>query len=487
MFVRHVFQLGLANIAAQVLSLLVIPLLTRLYSPMDYGAFAIYLAILNTAVPIASLRYHAALVLPRDEAEARGLFTVALWVTGLIALGLWLAIAVVQWRNMTPVDWEQVGATSLLWMIPFNVAAVGLVQLFSSRLMARQQYHSTAVGRIAESLGDRGVSCLLGFAHVIPHAGLSIGRLMGSGLTALYLWRSVSALPTRAATTLAPHALVELASRYRHFALVSSWAALCDAAARQAPAIILAIWFSPITAGYYMLAFQVVNVPIMIAGDALASTFFQRAAASRDQPEKLKQDTLRLFRAMLCLIIPLTLVLMFLGKPAFQLVFGPSWQAAGRFAELLSIGFLFMFLHRPLSVLFDVFQAQTARLWFDAANLILRVTVMIALARLAGDPEAVLAGFTMTSTLVYGLGLLYLLRTVGIPLQCSLSTVAGRVAVYIPFGCALWAALWLETFPRSGIPMMLMALGLQAFLLFRFETQTFHLMAFFLPSWRRPT
>jgi lipopolysaccharide exporter len=502
MFVRHVFQLGLANVAAQVLSLLAVPLLTRLYSPTDYGAFATYLALLNTLVPVASLRYHAALVLPKTEEERGGLFFVALLVTACTSGTLLLLIVVAQSCGWAPAGWERV-ATPLLWLLPVNVAAGAMTQLFSSRLMARQEVRATANGHITESLCDRGISCLAGATGSLQAAGLALGRLLGASIAALYLWKAIlsrAALraPERAEglggnIPLEPRrsnpgptwrGLAALAGRYRHFALVSSWAALCDAAARQAPAIILALWFSPVIAGYYMLAFQVVNVPILIAGDALAGTFFQRAAAARDRPEQLAEDSLKLLHGLLCVIIPSTLLLVFLGQPAFRLFFGPSWERAGVFAELLAVGFLFMFVHRPLSVLFDVLQAQTARLRFDAMNLILRAAVMIGLARLSFGPEAVLLGFTITSVSVYGLGLLYLLRTVGIPLQHSLGVLAKGLGLFLPFAAALWILLSLERFPQIGLLLLLAALGLQTFLLLRFDKQTRQRLALLIP--RRP-
>lgn len=127
-------------------------------------------------------------------------------------------------------------------------------------------------------------------------------------------------------------------------------------------------------------------MPLLIAGDALSSTYFQRAARLRTTPEQLTQSTIRLFRSMLSLIIPMTLGLSFLRPAVFHRIFGDGWAPAGEYAQVLAAGFLFMFLHRPISVLFDVYEAQSARLRFDIINLALRMAVMTAMRAGEGRP-----------------------------------------------------------------------------------------------------
>ncbi|NOU10839.1 MAG: oligosaccharide flippase family protein [Nitrospira sp.] len=478
MFIRDVSQLGLANVAAQVVSFLVVPLLTRLYSPLDYGAFAIYLAVLNTLIPIASLRFHAALALPRKTEDRRAVFMIALGMVGLGTGFIFLLVFSVHYWELMPAEWVSSGIISLLWLLPLNLAVMGTAQLLTAWLMAHNDFRSTAVARVAESFFDRAVSCLCALSSITQHMGLVWGRLLGSAATASILWRSAHRSHKRdlwASFSLSQ--LVHTMNRYRHFALVSSCATMCDGAARQAPALLLAFSFSPMIAGYYALAFQVTNVPLLIAGDALASTFYQRAILSRENPAKLANDTIRLFRAMLGMIIPLTLALWFLGKPLFRLVFGLPWEEAGDYAEVLAIGFLFMFLHRPLSVLFDVFEAQTVRLWLDILNLVLRIATIIGFAHWFPDPKIVLIGFTIVSAGSYGGGLLYLLRMAGVTVHQSLSLFSRQTIIFVPLGLALWlvAPMGIDSQPHFGLAIT--ALAVQALFIFRYEKETVSLLS----------
>jgi O-antigen/teichoic acid export membrane protein len=48
----------------QAITVLVSPILTRLYTPEDFGVFGVYASILGIVTVVASLRYEYALPLP---------------------------------------------------------------------------------------------------------------------------------------------------------------------------------------------------------------------------------------------------------------------------------------------------------------------------------------------------------------------------------------------------------------------------------------
>lgn len=482
MFVRHVMQLGLANVGAQALSLLVVPILTRLYSPEDFGAFAIYLAILNTLVPIASLRMQATLALPEQPEDSGRLLHISLLALIMNVALTALIAGVVITGGLVPNEWMTDQRQFLLLLLPLNLAALGLVQIYSAWTMLHQRTSATAVARIIESVMDRSTSCLCAFSAAIHPLGLLAGRLVGSGAAAYSLWKATHTCVTNTRRSWPDfRSLLPLAVRYRHFALVSSAATLCDSAARQAPALLLAFLFSPAVAGYYALAFQVVNVPLLIAGDALSSTYFQRAARLRTTPEQLTQSTVKLFRSMLSLIIPMTLGLSFLGPAVFHRIFGDGWAPAGEYAQVLAAGFLFMFLHRPISVLFDVYEAQSARLRFDIINLALRVAVMTAIATWGGSPLMVLLGFTITSAAIYGMALIYLLGMAGISPRQSVWLMTRQATLFLPLGLSLWTIATFGFFSAAALGAAATALGLQIFVLLKFERETLSLGSLLIP------
>ena len=62
--------LGSGVLVAQVLTLVTMPIVTRIYSTADYGTLAIYASIVGVAASATSLRYEVALPSVRDRLEA---------------------------------------------------------------------------------------------------------------------------------------------------------------------------------------------------------------------------------------------------------------------------------------------------------------------------------------------------------------------------------------------------------------------------------
>lgn len=69
-FARGVSILVSGTAAAQALTVLAAPLLTRLYSPDDFGLLAVYASLLSLIMVVSSLRYKLAIRLPEDDGEA---------------------------------------------------------------------------------------------------------------------------------------------------------------------------------------------------------------------------------------------------------------------------------------------------------------------------------------------------------------------------------------------------------------------------------
>lgn len=59
---------------AQVISMLLAPIITRLYGPEAYGMMGTFMAIIGIFTPIAALTYPIAIVLPKIMKMRRGLY-----------------------------------------------------------------------------------------------------------------------------------------------------------------------------------------------------------------------------------------------------------------------------------------------------------------------------------------------------------------------------------------------------------------------------
>lgn len=119
-FARHVVTLASGTAMGQLLLVLALPVLTRLYSPADYGALAVYSATLLVLLVLVSLRFEVAIPLPEDDQVAGSLLALSLLslaaVTLVVSVLVWLTGDALVARAKVP------ALRPYLWLIPFGLA-----------------------------------------------------------------------------------------------------------------------------------------------------------------------------------------------------------------------------------------------------------------------------------------------------------------------------------------------------------------------------
>ena len=78
-FSRNVLTLMTGTSIAQAIPIAISPILTRIYTPEDFGVFALYMAIATVVSVIATGRYETAIMLPKKDSEAINLFIVSIF------------------------------------------------------------------------------------------------------------------------------------------------------------------------------------------------------------------------------------------------------------------------------------------------------------------------------------------------------------------------------------------------------------------------
>ena len=126
--VRNFAKLLSANVVAQVIGLVVYPILTRMYAPEDFGLLNLFLSIGAVLIILSTAEYYYAIVLPKEEREAENVFFVGgLWlvaITVLIALSVVFARPISMW-------FKSPNLASYYWMMPLYVFAMGAWNLLN--------------------------------------------------------------------------------------------------------------------------------------------------------------------------------------------------------------------------------------------------------------------------------------------------------------------------------------------------------------------
>ena len=144
-FEKNVVKLISGTAVAQIISVLISPILTRLYTPEEFGIFTIIVSIYAMLALITGGRYEVAILLPKKKSDASNLMILALTIN--------LAFSVLTLLVILLLDYFWITNKLGIWffLIPFLVFLVGLVQILNAWFNRRKMYNEIAINKISSS------------------------------------------------------------------------------------------------------------------------------------------------------------------------------------------------------------------------------------------------------------------------------------------------------------------------------------------------
>lgn len=396
-FTRNVTVLAGGTVFGQAITVLVSPILTRLYSPEDFGVFGVYASILGILTVVASLRYEFALPLPEDDETAANIlvlcFLLLLGMTGLtIVLIHELGDQIVAWANVPALK-------HYLWLIPLGMLGAGAYQILNYWAVRKRDFLRIARTRVSRGITRAVIQVGIGFAHSGP-LGLLLGHLIGetagSASLGLAAWNKDRA-SFRAVSLQGIHKCV---ARYKRFPIFSSSAALINSIGSQIPQLFLASFYGVEAAGWFALGQRVIDAPLNIVVDSVSQVYFGEAARlPRDDPKAMRRLFFKL-TTRLALVGGLPIVLICSLAPLFfTFVFGTNWGKAGQYVLILGLARAVRFVVTPLAATLNILERQELYLLQDGIRLVL-ITGAFFAAKVLGVSDHVAVGLYSLSVLV---------------------------------------------------------------------------------------
>jgi len=91
-YARNVITLMTGTGLAQAIPVAISPILTRLYSPEDFGTFAVYMAVVSIASVLVTGRYELAIMLPKNDRDALHIVVLSAGLSCIISALLLLVV-----------------------------------------------------------------------------------------------------------------------------------------------------------------------------------------------------------------------------------------------------------------------------------------------------------------------------------------------------------------------------------------------------------
>ena len=404
---RKVLTLSSSSGLNQLIGILAVPVLTRVYSPIEFGLYGLFLAILSVGTVFTTWKYERGLMICHSKSERQGLFGLALiisfvfsllvfsgsylWRKGLSDHNLSLTLVISNWNLLLALSFFFAGSGTALRFLALKEKAFALISVVG--------VCSTLVRIIVQLAGV--------FESFFTATLLPLGHVLSLGCITFLLgwtarvkhWLDFRRYPFRF------ERMVAAARRNSEFPKYMVWSAFSNNITPQVLVLMASQLFSPAIVGQFFLAERVLKSPTLLLATSVAEVNFQEL--SETNPSVLAKIYRSRLKKMLVIGAPPSIILMLISTWLFPAVFGDSWKDAGILAKYMVPGIYFQFSFMPFHHLFTILREQRLFLFWSLSRLLLMISCVY-LGALTGMARGAAIGHSFALIVSYLLGHLLL-------------------------------------------------------------------------------
>lgn len=345
--VRGAFTLASGAALAQMVNMVFMPVVARIYGPEALGMLGLFTAVIAVITPLAALAYPAAIILPQKNSEAVGLVLLSFF----ISLGLSFAlIVIIIIGDDYIIDIFKLNSISeYLYIIPFVFIFSCVEQISRQWLIRCNEYRKVSISLLGNSVIVNALKLIVGWISPLGKVLIiitTIGYTIHATLLSIAVYR-YSKKKISFEVVFSFDFFKKIAINFRDFPLYRAPQNFINAASQSVPVFLLTILFGPVAAGCYALAKSVVEVPVVLVGKAIGDVFYpiitDVARVRGDIDGYIVRATMIMFFVS---VIPFGIFFLY-SNQIFCFVFGDEWVKSGDYAKWLSMFFLFNFINKP--------------------------------------------------------------------------------------------------------------------------------------------
>jgi len=359
-FILNVFTLISGTALSQGIMIGSSPILTRIFSPNEFGIYATYIAIITTISVISSLKYELAIMIPKEDEDANALLfisSILVMITSIVVF-----IIVLFFKNQLINLFPKI--TSIIWLIPFGILLCGLVQVFNAWVTRNEYFKNLSVSKVILSGGSVISQITLKTTRLLSN-GLIVGNIIGN-LSALFTLVIYSIKKrTIRIKNISRNDMLRNIKKFDNFPKYQSLSVLLNSLSQNLPILMLSFLYSPEIAGFYALTRRVLETPSRFIGQSIRQVYFQQASKIFSLGKSIKSIFKKTTLNLLFLSVIPFAVLAIISRKLFGFVFGQEWITAGIFAQILMMFTFVAFVNAPAVMSIQILGLQKFSLIYE--------------------------------------------------------------------------------------------------------------------------
>lgn len=367
---------------AQLVTILSVPVLGRLYGPEEFGRLGAVMAVVSLALVIVHGRYHLAIPVVKSQVEAVSLLVLSLVLSILMTIPVVTIFALVLGN-----EYGELGFLEFVIFASSLTLLAALIDILGYWRSRKGRFIVSAQNAVIRSFVTVGSQLIFSFNSTF---GLLYGAVVGVAAATLFAVVDFVSKDIKAVHVPAKRELMKVGVAYRGYPLYSVPQGWVAALSWNAMPLLLLKFAGAGVAGQYWFAYRVLIAPLSLFNgsyrQAVLPYFGQRSL--RDCLKKVLKHSLVIVGL---LALPAFLLFKY-GGPVFGILVGEEWIFAGVLASWMVVGVAGDVVKIPMLCLLQSRHLQGQLLVWEISILISRYALAFPFL-LAGDMENAVAVF----------------------------------------------------------------------------------------------
>jgi O-antigen/teichoic acid export membrane protein len=339
---RHFSALLASNAIVAIISLASLPILTRIFSPADFGVFQLALVITAFFTIVSTLRLELAVVVEKTDHDNGETMSTGFIVVAACTLLFYFLQTFNGGAFYSFINAEGVGEYAE-W-ICLAVLINGWLQLLRGGYQRNKNFAGLGKNRILEVATSQSAKLISGLISPAP-LSLFLSQILG------YLVAFIAALKANSFSFCASKRKISSSiTRNSKFIKYNSPAAVVNAISLMLPAIFVGKYHGMEAVAFLALASRMLDMPFGIVSQAAGKVFYKSASdIATQEPARLLGAYLKTYFSILVVLAPAAILMVLFADWGFVFLFGDRWEPASSFLKIIAVWKVLEYSNAPVS------------------------------------------------------------------------------------------------------------------------------------------
>ena len=372
-FSKNVITLITGTTFSQIIPLCAMPILSRLFTPEEFGVYAFYFSIVSLLIVFSTGRYEFAIPLPKEKKDAWHILVLSSLILSIFCLMLALIIALFNNQIIGFLNKPAIG--KWIYLVPVFVFLTGIYNILTMWMHRQKLFVATSFSKIHNNLWEQLVSIFLGLkknninlktfftkfsnffsannvvinTNNIGFSGLLIGRFSGLLVSNFYLLFKFRKQEKTLVYKTEKSELKKVVLRYKDFPRINMFHAVSDELKTSGISFVILYFFMDRSLGIYNQTYKLLRAPLGVIGSAFGNVFFQKAAEMNYNNLPIKPLVFKTIKKLFWIALPIFALIFILSPLFFSFFLGEKWSDVGIYAQYMTPWLFVNFIFSPVS------------------------------------------------------------------------------------------------------------------------------------------